>query len=453
MTTFAPALVRSIPDGYTVDDIRILKASATVEPVTALDPEQQLAISAFQQASPEPIGPDGKPTVMRVMCWMVHEGVNDNRQYFVKAELEEVAKDLFKAPSFGVMDWNHAAARPFTEDPKVIGLWYKADFAFDEKAGKWGILATGMMWSWLFPDHADILLAEQARKGVMSFSMAALPSSIETRRDANGNAIQVLHNPVFFTVSALDVPPADPDSTGVGTEDPEVDSVQLHQRLLAAALSHPWKAAEIQHASQSKQGEHHMEDTTNSELIQKLTEDRVKAEQALAQLSLAHASETEVLTASVNELTTKLQDATTKVSELETVREGLVKDIEQAAARIAELEAEVAALVVIKNEVEAQKAEEARKTVIASRIADLPENIRLIHASKDEDTRNRIEDKWAGMEDSVWTAYLKDELLGYSPSLHVSFLDRSLAAGRLPNIAIDADADDDISARVKKVLR
>ena len=445
-TQFSERFLSSLPSGVSPEDVHVISCAAVAVPVTELNPEEKLVVSSFTKAGPDSmVNENGNPTVMRVQAWMCHEGFNRNNQGFVKEELEIAAKGLFAAPNFGVMDFNHSAVMPWSDEPKVIGLWYKAEFAFDQKAEKWGILATGMLWSWLFPEHADKLLADQARRGHMRFSMAAIAGSTELVTLAEGKHGAILHNPIFFTVSALDVPPADAHASGVGSEDTEDDDDTIRQRLAQVAALHPWSAASIK-----------QEDRMNdSEVIKQLTEDRIAAETALKAFEEAAKTDAQKLATEVANLTEKVEKAAITISELETVREGLVADKETAAVRIAELEAQVAELETFKNEVESAKAAAARAELSAARVAELPETIRLIHSKKDEAIRTRIEDKWVAMSDEEWSDY--KELMQYVPEtkapMKVSFLDRSRTAAEILNLSTDTEDTDDLSTRAKSLLR
>ena len=444
---FSTRFLQSLPEGITAEDVHVVQCAASVVPVQELTPDEKIVLSSFSKAGPDSIvDSNGKPTVMRVVAWMCHEGVNDNRQMFVKEELETAAKDLFKAPHFGVMDFNHSAVLPWSEEPKVIGLWYKAEFAFDTKAKKWGILATGMLWSWLFPDHADKLLADQARRGYMRFSMAAIAGSHEYITAEDGKPATIIHNPVFCTVSALDVPPADPDAKGMGSEDGDEDDDQkLKNTLVAMAASHPWAGDVSTIVTSKKQGER-MNDT---EIIQQLTEDRVRAETALQDLVNTTTAEKAGFEAKIAELTAKIAELETTHEELTMARTALAQDRETLAAKVEELTAQITELADFKAGVEAAQAAAEQTARLASRIADLPENVRLIHARKTDEARLRVEKKWMGMSDEEWKVYLVEELLGYNPDKTViSYLDRS---SRLPDVA--GTDETDFSSIARSLLR
>jgi hypothetical protein len=228
------AQLANVPTGYDVENLRVLSAHGQINEATDLRPEEQTIIAEEMARGPDPIT-DGRPTVMRVVAWMCHEGVNRNRDAFVAEELA-VATTKITARNPLVMDWNHAAV--IGGPGRVIGTWTKADYAFDQKAkdgqGAWGILAEGVMFAWAYPEIADAMLAEQQRNGTVDFSMACIPSSVEFARDDKGS-FAILHNPIFFTLSALDVPPGDPDAVGMVKEGDNADGVEdaLKQELTA----------------------------------------------------------------------------------------------------------------------------------------------------------------------------------------------------------------------------
>jgi hypothetical protein len=124
----------------------------------------------------------------------------------------------------------------------IIGVWTKLDYAFDQKAvdgqGAWGILAEGVMFAWAYPEIADQMLAEQGRNETVDFSMACIPSSVEFG-EIDGKRAAILHNPIFFTLSALDVPPGDKDAVGVVKEGDDSENVEqnLKQQLTGASFA------------------------------------------------------------------------------------------------------------------------------------------------------------------------------------------------------------------------
>src|SRR5258705_11251306 len=93
---------------------------------------------------------NGKPRMLFMNAWMAHEGRNLNGDAFVNEELRQrVREGLFVPPFAGMIDLDH--------DFTARGFWYKAAYAFDEQANKWGILATGAVWAWRYPELADFV--------------------------------------------------------------------------------------------------------------------------------------------------------------------------------------------------------------------------------------------------------------------------------------------------------
>ena len=202
-TALRERLQAQLPEGYNLDDLRLLECRAQFQSVDGeLEAEEQAVVASIKEAGPA-LMTDGKPTIMRVVAWMCHGDIpNKNRDAFVKEELQSLAPALFRQPNFGVMDFNHSAVIPWSDDPKVIGVWYKAEYAFDQAAnegkGAWGVLATGMMFAWAFPEQANALLGEQGRSGFVAFSMAATPGGITrlnavlARTDISGRGCDII---------------------------------------------------------------------------------------------------------------------------------------------------------------------------------------------------------------------------------------------------------------------
>jgi len=231
-------LAAALPSGYALEDFRILDVEGEISEAKPADKEAAAVIAAVT-AGPAMVNEAGKPTIMKVVAWMCHADlVNLNGHSFVASELAQVAPTLFQAPNFGVMDWNHSAILNWNDDPAMIGVWYNAEYAWDQKANKgvgaFGIRVTGMMFSWLFPTQANEMLADQVRDGVVRFSMACIPRS-EEFATVQGQPAVILHDPVFFTNSALNVPNADPDASGKVTEDTTVSSGDLLEQLAGPA--------------------------------------------------------------------------------------------------------------------------------------------------------------------------------------------------------------------------
>jgi hypothetical protein len=199
------------------DRIRFITARATVTETTGAAADDAVLQQAMRSASFMPMVTDGEPTKLLVTAWMVHEGKNNNNLVFRPEDLEPAAAKL-ASPNFLPMDWNHSAVIPKDGIPKAIGVWYSAEALYDEAAyegrGALGIQAKGVVWAWAFPEYATEMLSIQRERGFIEFSMACIPTDVERGRDQNG-AYEIAIDPVFFTLSALNVPPGDPDAKGV----------------------------------------------------------------------------------------------------------------------------------------------------------------------------------------------------------------------------------------------
>ena len=465
-------LAKRLP-GYDVDHMQIMNVPGTIT-VEKADAEQIQLAAAFNKATdddeshsagPPLINTDGNPTILKVSAWMVHADiVNRNGAMFEHDELEALSGTLWQAPNLGVMDWNHSALIPWEDSPEVIGVWYGAEFAFDDLAndgqGAFGLHVTGIQWAWLFPDQADSMIAEQERNGTVNFSMAAIPKTVEFRDDAI-----VLHNPAFLTNSALDRPPADVDAVGKVSEDPDLDPIALKEQLLTRAASAPvhttgfmqvddgsttlgqpvitttnaiidwgtsWSTDQIvwntpaQTVVASQIEESTMDEDTQAELQAKLDE----AEQKLADLTRNKATDelNELLSAAeeeVTRLTEENEALVTSLTEAETSKEALAGQIDEANAKIEELTTANVELSERIAEFETVQAEADLVELLDNRISELPDHYQDAHAKRDEESRERVEKKWANMDDDTWEAYKTDELLVYATASVKSLEDRT----------------------------
>jgi len=201
----------------TGEQIRYITARAVVQELVDSTPDDAVIQKAMQTAAYVPMVTDGEPTKLLVTAWMVHEGKNNNNLVFRAEDLEAAAAKI-APPNFLPMDWNHSAVIPAEGVAKAIGVWYSAESRFDPMAyegrGAQGIQAKGVVWAWAFPDYATEMMKIQQERGFIEFSMACIPTSTERGRDQNG-AFEVAIEPVFFTLSALNVPPGDPDAKGI----------------------------------------------------------------------------------------------------------------------------------------------------------------------------------------------------------------------------------------------
>jgi hypothetical protein len=198
------------------DKIRFITARAVVHEMSVDEQQDPHVAQAMKSAAFVPMVTDGEPTKLLVTAWMVHEGKNNNNLVFRAEDLEAAAAKL-TSPNLLPMDWNHSAVIPKEGVAKAIGVWYSAEAKMDETAyegrGAFGIEAKGVVWAWAFPEYANEMLAAQRERGYIEFSMACIPLDVERGRDQNG-PYEIAIEPVFFTLSALNVPPGDPDAKG-----------------------------------------------------------------------------------------------------------------------------------------------------------------------------------------------------------------------------------------------
>jgi hypothetical protein len=225
-------------------NVRIVTARAIVQPMSG--DERLSKAQEVRAASWMPMVTDGEPTKLMVTAWLAHEGRNNNGQSFRAEDLAAAAAKI-ASPNLLPMDWNHGAVLPWSEDPKAIGVWYSAEAKQDPDAkngeGALGIEAKGIVWAWAFQEQAQEMLAMQAARGYCEFSMACIPKSVELHIDDSGYN-EVMIEPVFFTLSALNVPPADPDAKGaveMSGEEEEIAAAQSYD-LATASLQYDLEA-------------------------------------------------------------------------------------------------------------------------------------------------------------------------------------------------------------------
>lgn len=468
---------------HDVADVRVYEHRGHVVPLTAIDPASQALIARFSESDAElvPVITDGKPTVMRMTAWMAHEGVNDNGLAFVREELPAAAERISQDNPL-VCDFNHAAVKG-GEFP-IIGMWHKAAYAFDAAANKWGIITTGVMFAWLFPEIAQAMLADQARNGHLRYSMACIGDSYEYSNLA-GRSIQIAHNPVFFTNSLLDVTPADPAAIGhvalagdpvpppgpVGTPvlhdpknktpvDPNVDpenpippsgsdgslpvnALLAELQALVATWGLPNRQLPINEIpGPTPQEKKAMEDLQAkiNELIPKLAENE--------QLRSANADLTAKL-ALLQEQVKNLQTYEATALDLKLTKETLQGEYDVVLAENTALKAANAELTAKVDAFEADRSATEKAAQLAARVAELPDAVRAAHAKSSDDVRAKREANWASKTPEEWEFY-KAEELSIAPAVKIGYLQRSDAQGALPNSPPDGDPLAAMLARVKK---
>lgn len=433
-----------LPEGYDAANLRILTASAVIlGPETEETPLEAKLAEEMSKAGVPKIT-EGRPTIMRIVAWVAHEGMNRNRLSFRKEDLEAAALQIGE-PNFLPMDFNHSAVDPY--DQRVIGVWYHADYAHNPKArdgvGAWGLRARGVLWSALFPEQSTKLLAEQARNGHMEFSMACIPQSTEIARDADGRVFEIAHKPVFFTFSALDIRPGDPDARGLGEEgsqDPELET-RLEQELqqaadapeaLATALL-AWLRSGMTDLVTASHQEEGMDELLKflqaqaSKMADKETLEAIETKvAALVDAAKAQADQTEARQA----LETKVAELTDRIATLETALDAAKQELATASTKIEEQNTALAERDAELAKVHEREAEEARTARLATRVAELPEHVRAAHLAQADEKRVETEARWASKTDEEWQALLADFAL--VPRVAKSYLQRSEEEGRLP---------------------
>jgi hypothetical protein len=432
---FAPAtlasLAKRLPQGYDAKNVRVVRATATVLPVVSPQTAAEAALLAsLEKAGGVPMITDGQPTTMRVVAWVAHEGINNNRLAFVAEDLQEVASTI-KAPNLLPMDFNHSAVNSWVLEQAVIGVWYEAEYVQDPRArlprGPGGVLARGLVWSWLFPEYSTRLLAEQARHGHVEFSMACIPKWTETATDENGE-YEIAREPVFFTFSALDTRPADPDAKGLaveGTTDADVEA-DLRRKLTTAARN----AA----VTQRTEG-------IPMEAVDKILEflqahaGQVASQETLeglVELVRAQPGQLAELTGSRDAAQARVRELEGRVQELDTALAAAREQVTAAQTTITSLEETVGTLTAELEEFRTQEEARTSQQTLQTRLAALPEHIRRAHESQEESKRREQETRWATKTEIEWQEVL-DTFALVPPVQTASFLDRSRQEGRLPS--------------------
>lgn len=456
-----------LPEGITADQLKIVRASAIMTPIDeqSQPTEAERAFADVAKAALETAGgpamvTNGKPTIMRVVAWMAHEGINRNRLKFIAADLEQAAAKI-KAPDLLPMDFNHSAVDAWSWEEKVIGAWYEAEYALDPATNTFGILAKGMMWSWMFPRYADRLLAEQARHGKIDFSMACIASKYEEGRDADG-AYEVAHEPTFFTLSALDVRPGDgaANGTGVeGSEDPQLEDKladdlknpatrpPVHDYSKAALLAlatlralgsgaadesitgsstHTRALTESVRAAQ-QQGAESPEDGMD-ELLAFLKENAAKmADQATLVELTAKVEAVASAVKSSTEVAAELVVAKTELEAKTVALEGANASLTEANTTIAELNAALETATKSLATYTAKEADDAAAARLTKRLAELPEHVLKAHTALPDEQRKGREDGYTKKSDEEWAEVVAIATL--VPKIEKSFLDRSRDEG------------------------
>jgi hypothetical protein len=360
---------------------------------------------------------DGKPRMLLLTAWIVHEGRNLNGQVFIKEEISQrVQEGLFAPPHAGMIDFDH--------DFEPRGFWYKTSFAYDAKAEKWGVLAYGAVWAWRFSELADYILAEIQRTGSVPVSMAAKAESIEFTQnypEAEDEHTTILHNPVFLTTSILDVPPADPHARAVGTEEPEreLDPPAKQASQTETQGEAEKRALELSLASENE--ERNMEEKLTA-LQESLTKAEIARDEALSLIETFKA-EIEQFKAEIEQLKADEAAATVKVTELEVA-------LSAASDTIKKLEEDLATSKESLEQFETEKVEAEKEKQLAERLAELPETVREnLEEHEKKDTlvsyiKEATEEQWETIKQSFALSVVTEG---------TDYIERSDAQGHIPS--------------------
>jgi hypothetical protein len=405
-----------------------LTARAKVRLCTEDDEQAQDILEAISTAARVPIITDGQPTKLLVDAWLVHEGKNNNRQVFHAEDFPEAAA-MITPPNLLPMDWNHGAVHQHDGEARAIGAWYAAAAEFDPEAydgrGAEGIRTKGIVWAWAFPEHAAAMLEMQQVRGYVEFSMACIPTSVETGRDHNGSYVRI-KKPIFFTNSALNVPPADPDAKG------HIENA--HSLLPSVAVDGTGHSPQDVPLAAAREEESMIEnDPVQETSVEAVVETPVVVAEEQEQLPAVTEQPPVVAELPVlAELQGALQTMTARAEDAELQRDALQAELETAVTQIRTLteqlesaQAQVAAF-------EAARDAAVVETRWESRFAELPESYRTAFARRSEDEQKRFKDRWAVASDEAWTEFKGDLFVGFA-DMKVSYLKLSEQEGDLPS--------------------
>lgn len=380
-----------------------------------------------EKAEVDPVGPNNQPRMLQVTAFLCHAldpenpEPNLNNRGFTKADLEEVvANGMFKAPFFGMIDWNH--------DFSLYGVWYHTELALDPQTNTWGILAHGALFAWRYTELADKVLAMQARQGHVDVSMSCMPGFYEPAKTKDGREFLIVRKPVFFTTSLLDVPPADQDARGVGSEDPASTNEQRAAELLKAHLdfevqnSEEHLMDELMQKIEAALGEHKAILAPFAEAMARLPEIEAALEQAQADLKAANEAK-DAATAEVEGL--KAEKATLEVA------------LEAAKTEVAALVAEVEPLRAMKAEADAaaEAAEKAAKR--EARMAEVSDAVKeALEAREDKDA---IIEQWMAMDEAQWA--LTKASFEVASGKRKTLAERSEEEGALSSVASKGEGE------------
>ena len=349
---------------------------------------QQLKSAAQNVVTANSPCENGKPKMLFLTAWMAHEGRNLNGDAFVNEELRQRVKEgLFTPPFAGMIDFDH--------DFVARGFWYKTAYAYDEQAKKWGILTTGAVWAWRYPEVAEFVTQSMIDQGFAYVSMSALPEVSEVVLNYpgfEGQATHILHNPIFFSSAILSVPPGDFDAKVVNLNIAETTADKDIQKTNV-----------------------NLESTMTKEELEALQAAYAQLQAEIADLKVK-LTEAEVNFRAVSEIRTTVE------AELATVKSELkvYKDKEAADAEVA--------------------AAAAEKKKFEARLAEVPDLVRANldkHANKD-----LVLARWREASDADWDVIKQSFALAFTAPAP-TYLSRSKDEGKLP-VASDKEKNENI---------
>lgn len=346
-------------------------------------------------ASVDPVGENRMPRMLQLSGFLTYpDEVNLNDRAFTKADLDEcIANGMFRAPFFGMIDYNH--------DFTLYGVWYNAEMRYDTANAKWGIWGDGVIFAWRYGELANNMLAMQQRNGHIKLSVAVLSEFYEPAKTAEGKSYLLMRKPVFFTTSVLDVDPAYPDARARGSEDPNSTPEKRAAELLAGDRSSHTEEADMTvdntdtadvNDTKAEVEEEQVVDTA-TEKADTATEDSVDADETIESDDSADEAEDVAADEEVeDEVVEEPKDLASQLAAATLTLKALKEENDRLAA-------EVAALVEKENAREAARLEAERVARDEARMAELPEHIA---AEVEKEENAALLKGWLDSDDASW---------------------------------------------------
>lgn len=400
--------------GVDPEQLRFVPASAQVSELTDDEaaPIAEILTAAHSTAATDPLfGKDGKPRLMKITTWMAHGGYpNRNFDGFTAEDLKAAVENgLATAEAPMVLDWNH--------DFTPIGVWTKAEYRFNpnavygEQEGHYGVLLEGVIFAWRYPEQVDRLTAEQSRNGRIDVSMACIGSHYEPAVASDGTKYTLIREPVFFACSVLTERPADPNSVGLGSEDPTETAEDRQALLLASDSSEsPVIASWVVDLEAALRAATAEEEINMNEMEQRLLElvraavSDVLTEEGLERLPtmLEAAQRVPDLEGAVATANAQLAEANERLAEMETAATESELRVATLEEQLSAANEELAGFRSAQAEREAAEAAEAALQLREARLAALPEIVRARLEGMEEEKRERLVTRWVGQDEEEW---------------------------------------------------